>query len=44
MILIGLAIIIAALIALAVPRIWRRLTIPDPGHRAGSPSPRARER
>jgi hypothetical protein len=38
MILIGLVIIIAVLMALAVPRIWRKLTIPEPSHRAGSPS------
>jgi hypothetical protein len=44
MILIGLVIIIAVLIALAVPRIWRRLTMPDASDRAGSPSPRANER
>jgi hypothetical protein len=44
MILIGLIIIIAVLMALAVPRIWRKLTVPDPSHRPGSPSPRAHER
>jgi hypothetical protein len=44
MILIGLVIIIAVLMALAVPRIWRKLTMPDESHRAGSPSPRAHER
>jgi hypothetical protein len=44
MILIGLVIIIAVLMALAVPRIWRRLTMPDASDRAGSPSPRANER
>jgi uncharacterized protein YjeT (DUF2065 family) len=44
MILIGLVIIIAVLMALAVPRIWRKLTMPDASDRAGSPSPRANER
>jgi uncharacterized protein YjeT (DUF2065 family) len=44
MILIGLVIILAVLMALAVPRIWRRLTVPDASHRAGSSSPRAHER
>jgi hypothetical protein len=42
MILIGL-VIIAVLMALAVPRIWGKLTVPDASHRAGSPSPRAHE-
>jgi hypothetical protein len=44
MILIGLVIIIVVLMALAVPRIWRKLTMPDASHRAGSPSSRANER
>jgi hypothetical protein len=44
MILTGLAILIAALIALAVPRLRRKLTVPDPSHRPGPPSPRAQER
>jgi hypothetical protein len=44
MILIGLVIIIAVFMALAVPRIWRKLTMPDASDRAGSPSPRANER
>ena len=44
MILIGLVIIIAVLIALAVPRTWRRLTMPDASDRAGSPSHRANQR
>jgi uncharacterized protein YjeT (DUF2065 family) len=44
MILIGLVIIIAVLMALAVPRIWRKLTMPDASDRAGSPSPRSNER
>jgi hypothetical protein len=44
MILIGLVIIIALLMALAVPRIWRKLTVPDASRRAGSPAPRAHER
>jgi hypothetical protein len=44
MILIGLVIIIAVLMALAVPRIWRKLTMPDASDRAGSPSPRANQR
>ena len=44
MILIGLVIIIAVLMALAVPRIWRKLTVPHASHGAGSPSPRAHER
>ena len=41
MILIGLVIIIAALMALAVPRIWRKLTVPDASYRAGPPAPDA---
>jgi uncharacterized protein YjeT (DUF2065 family) len=44
MILIGLVIIIAVLMALAVPRIWRKLTIPDASRRPRSPAPRAQER
>ncbi len=44
MILIGLVIIIAVLMALAVPRIWRKLTIPDATRKPGSSSPRAYER
>jgi hypothetical protein len=44
MILIGLVIIIAVLMALAVPRIWRKLTMPDASRSPGSPSPRANER
>ena len=44
MILIGLIIIIAVLMALAVPRIWRKLTVPDASHMAGSLSPRSHER
>ena len=44
MILIGLVIIIAVLMALAVPRIWRKLTMPDASRGAGSSSPRASER
>jgi hypothetical protein len=43
MILIGLVVPIAALMALAVPRVWRKLTVPDASYRAGSP-PRAQER
>ena len=39
MILIGLVIIIAVLMALAVPHLWRKLTMPDPRHRAGPPAP-----
>lgn len=43
MILIGLVIIIAVLMALAVPRIWRKLTVPDAsqGRIAIAPGPRA---
>jgi Tfp pilus assembly protein FimT len=41
MILIGM-VIIAVLMALAVPRIRQKLTIPDASHRA--PSPGAQER
>jgi uncharacterized protein YjeT (DUF2065 family) len=44
MILIGLVIVIAVLMALAVPRIWRKLTMPDASHRGGPPSPRAHKR
>jgi uncharacterized protein YjeT (DUF2065 family) len=44
MILIGLVIVIAVLMALAVPRIWRRLTVPDASRRAGSPPPRTQDR
>ena len=44
MVLVGLVIIIAVLMALTVPRIWRKLTIPDGSRRPGSPAPRARER
>jgi hypothetical protein len=44
MILIGLVIVIAVLMALAVPRIWRRLTVPDASHGAGSPPPRTQDR
>jgi hypothetical protein len=44
MILIGLVITIAVLMALAVPRIRRKLTMHDASHKAGSPSPRAHER
>ena len=44
MILIGLVVIIAVLMALAVPRIWRKLNIPEGSRRPGSPAPRARER
>jgi uncharacterized protein YjeT (DUF2065 family) len=48
MILIGLVVLIAVLMALAVPRIWRKLTVPDASYpdasyRAGSP-PQAQER
>lgn len=35
MVLIGLIIITAVLIALAVPRIWRTLSAPATGRRAG---------
>ncbi|HEY6277194.1 MAG TPA: hypothetical protein VIX86_12780 [Streptosporangiaceae bacterium] len=35
MILIGLIIFIAVLIVLAVPRIWRRLSMPAAGREAG---------
>jgi hypothetical protein len=35
MVLIGLIIIIAMLIVLAVPRIWRKLSVPTAGRRAG---------
>jgi hypothetical protein len=43
MILIGLVVLIAVLMALAVPRIWRKLTVTDASYRAGSP-PQAQER
>ena len=44
MILIGLVIVIAVLMALAVPRIRGMLTVPDASRRAGSPAPRTQER
>jgi hypothetical protein len=44
MILTGLVVIIAVLMALAVPRIWRKLTVPDASYRAGSLPPRTQER
>lgn len=44
MILIGLAIITAVLMALAVPRIRQKLTMPDTRYRTGSPAPRAQQR
>jgi hypothetical protein len=44
MILIGLVVIIAVLMALAVPRIWRKLTVPDASSRAGSSAPRTHQR
>jgi hypothetical protein len=44
MILIGLVVTIAVLMALAVPHIWRSLTVPDASRRAGSPPPRTQER
>jgi hypothetical protein len=40
MVLIGLIIIIAVLIVLAVPRIWRMLSVPAASRRAGSGSGR----
>jgi hypothetical protein len=40
MILIGLVILIAVLMALAVPRIRRKLTVHDASRRPGSPAPR----
>ena len=44
MILIGLVIVIAVLMALAVPRIRGMLTAPDASRRARSPAPRTQER
>ena len=44
MILIGLVILIAALMALAVPRIRRKLTVSGARRRAGSSAPRGQER
>ena len=44
MILIGLVILIAALMALAVPRIRRKLTVPCARRRAASSAPRRQER
>ena len=44
MILIGLAIVIAVLLALAVPRIRGMLTVPDASRRARSAAPRTQER
>jgi hypothetical protein len=44
MILIGLVTVIAVLLALAVPRIRRKLTVPDARRRARSPAPRTQER
>ena len=35
MILIGLVVLIAVLMALAVPHLWRKLTAHDAGRRAG---------
>jgi hypothetical protein len=43
MILIGLVTVIAVLMALAVPRIRRMLTVPDASRRARSPAPRTQE-
>jgi hypothetical protein len=44
MILIGLVIVIAVLMALAVPRIRGMLTVPDASRRARSAAPRTQER
>ena len=44
MILIGLVIVIAVLMALAAPRIRGMLTVPDASRRARSAAPRTQER
>ena len=44
MILIGLVIVIAVLMALAVPRIRGMLTVPDASRGARSAAPRTQER
>jgi predicted small lipoprotein YifL len=44
MILIGLATVIAVLMALAVPRIRGMLTVPDASRRAPPAAPRTQER
>jgi hypothetical protein len=44
MILIGLATVIAVLMALVVPRIRGMLTVPDASRRARSAAPRTQER
>jgi hypothetical protein len=44
MILIGLVILIAVLMALAVPGIRRKLTVHEASRRPGSRAPRTRER
>jgi hypothetical protein len=44
MILIGLVMVIAVLMALAVPRIRGMLTVPDASRRARSAAPRTQER
>jgi len=44
MIVIGLVIVIAVLMALAVPRIRGMLTVPDASRRARSAAPRTQER
>jgi hypothetical protein len=44
MILVCLVILIAVLMALAVPRIRRKLTMHDASRRPGSPAPRTQER
>ena len=44
MILIGPAVLIAVLMAFAVPHLWRMQWVPEPSHKAASPAPRAQER
>jgi hypothetical protein len=44
MILIGLVIIIAVLMVLAVPRLRRMLSVPGARRRGGPPAPRTQER
>jgi hypothetical protein len=41
MIVIDLVVLTAVLMTLAVPRIWRKLTVHDASRRARSPSPSA---
>jgi hypothetical protein len=43
MIVIDLVVLTAVLMALAVPHIWRKLTVHDAGRRARASSPRVQE-